>query len=196
MPKQILKTNYKNDVLADGMDGRRKYRIINNPDGTVSFLDVTEYEQKGTNFSASDVNAMAENINLSASVENVVAYNGYCSDITTEINFDNFYDTVNLPKTIDRNTQGKLSVFETGVRSISFLDEDTAIITIIGFYSGENNNPSIEIRKVTRSGESTALATGNFSTLWNNSLYLRKETKYNMKTNSDGSVSFSPFSGE
>lgn len=193
MAKEILKTNYKNDVLADSMNGRRKYRMINNSDGTVSFQDVTEYEQNGTDFSASDVNSIAENINLSASIQDVVAYSEYCSDITTEINFDNFYDAVNLPKKIDSNTQGKLSPFRSGVRNISFLDEETAIITIVGFYVGDRSKPAIEIRKISKSGDSEILATGSFSTIWLDPNTLKKETKYNMKTNEDGSVSFSTF---
>lgn len=53
-----LKTNYKDDVFS----GRRKYRMINNADGTVSFEDVTEYSQVGDTFGAADINATNSDI--------------------------------------------------------------------------------------------------------------------------------------
>lgn len=54
-----LRTDYKDDVLV----GARKYRMVNNPDGTVSFIDVTEYEQEGDTYGAMDVNGQNEAIN-------------------------------------------------------------------------------------------------------------------------------------
>lgn len=50
-----LKTNYKEDVLATA-NTKRKYNMITNDDGTVSFEDVTEYQQTGDNFGAADIN--------------------------------------------------------------------------------------------------------------------------------------------
>lgn len=54
-----LRTDYKDDVLS----GDRKYRMVNNPDGTVSFVDVTDYTQEGDTFGASDVNATNTAVN-------------------------------------------------------------------------------------------------------------------------------------
>lgn len=54
-----LKTDYKEDILASG-NTRRKYNMITNDDGTVSFEDVTEYEQTGDSFGATDVNQINE----------------------------------------------------------------------------------------------------------------------------------------
>lgn len=51
----VLKTNYKEDVLA-ASNTKRKYNMITNDDGTVSFEDVTEYQQTGDNFGAGDIN--------------------------------------------------------------------------------------------------------------------------------------------
>ena len=48
-----LKTDYQDDVL----DGLRKYRTVNNSDGTVSFVDVTEYVTEGDDYGANDINA-------------------------------------------------------------------------------------------------------------------------------------------
>lgn len=52
-----LKTNYKDDVLDTSVNTRRKFNMITNPDGTVSFEDVTEYTQVGDSFCGEDMNA-------------------------------------------------------------------------------------------------------------------------------------------
>lgn len=51
-----LKTNYVDDVLDTTKNQLRKYKQIQNDDGTVSFVDVTEYTQVGTSFGAKDIN--------------------------------------------------------------------------------------------------------------------------------------------
>lgn len=51
-----LKTNYVDDVLETTKNKLRKYQQIQNDDGTVSFVDVTEYAQVGTSFGAKDIN--------------------------------------------------------------------------------------------------------------------------------------------
>lgn len=51
-----LKTNYVDDVLDTTKNQLRKYQQIQNDDGTVSFVDVTEYTQVGTLFGAKDMN--------------------------------------------------------------------------------------------------------------------------------------------
>ena len=51
-----LKVNYVDDVLDTTKNQLRKYQQIQNDDGTVSFVDVTEYTQVGTSFGAKDIN--------------------------------------------------------------------------------------------------------------------------------------------
>ena len=51
-----LKINYVDDVLDATKNQLRKYQQIQNDDGTVSFVDVTEYTQVGTSFGAKDIN--------------------------------------------------------------------------------------------------------------------------------------------
>lgn len=58
-----LKTNYQDDVLENSMNGKRRYNIINNSDGTISLEDVTDYAQVGDNFSAKDLNGINEEVN-------------------------------------------------------------------------------------------------------------------------------------
>ena len=52
----LLRTDYKDDILNTDVNTQRKYRIVENGDGTVSFEDVTEYKQVGDNFGAADIN--------------------------------------------------------------------------------------------------------------------------------------------
>lgn len=58
-----LKTNYKDDVLNTSKNEKRKFRMIQNDDGTVSFDDATEYMQQGDAFGAADINATNAKIN-------------------------------------------------------------------------------------------------------------------------------------
>lgn len=71
-----LKTNYVDDVLDTTKNQVRKYQQIQNDDGTVSFVDVTEYTQVGTSFGAKDINDTNAAIN---------AVNGKLTNIGTKI---------------------------------------------------------------------------------------------------------------
>ena len=51
-----LRTDYKDDVLDTEVNELRKYQMIQNEDGTVSFVDVTEYLQVGDSFGSADIN--------------------------------------------------------------------------------------------------------------------------------------------
>lgn len=54
-----LRTNYKDDVFS----GNRKYTMINNQDGTVSFTDSTEYTQEGDTYGAAQINEANQKVN-------------------------------------------------------------------------------------------------------------------------------------
>ena len=58
-----LPTDFKDDILNTGVNQKRKYQIIYNNDGTVSFEDVTAYSQTGSDFGSSEVNATNGAIN-------------------------------------------------------------------------------------------------------------------------------------
>ena len=57
-----LKTDYKDDIYS----GKRRYRIIQNDDGTVSFDDVTDYTQDGDIYSEGDDKATNKEVNQNA----------------------------------------------------------------------------------------------------------------------------------
>lgn len=57
-----LKTDYKDDVLDTEVNELRKYQMIQNEDGTVSFVDVTEYAQVGDSFGSDILNQIVAKI--------------------------------------------------------------------------------------------------------------------------------------
>ena len=54
-----LPTNYQSAVFS----GNRKYQMIQNGDGTVSFVDVTQYSQQGSQIGGGDFNDITTAIN-------------------------------------------------------------------------------------------------------------------------------------
>lgn len=72
MAKRTLPTNYKDDVLATSMGGKRRYNLIQNGDGTISLEDVTEYTQEGDNYGAAQLNATNAAVNESADKNNII----------------------------------------------------------------------------------------------------------------------------
>lgn len=57
-----LSTDFKDDILASS-NPKRKYQMIYNDDGSVSFTDVTQYDQTGSIFGAKEVNEERAAIN-------------------------------------------------------------------------------------------------------------------------------------
>ena len=64
----MLKTDFKNDIFS----GNRKYRMIDNKDGTFSFEDATVYTQEGDIFGAKEANDISAEINRIFNLEIVV----------------------------------------------------------------------------------------------------------------------------
>lgn len=70
--KATLPTNYQDDILNVSTEGKRKYRMNYNDDGTVSFIDVTPYDQEGSDYGAGDINATNEAVNQSADAGKII----------------------------------------------------------------------------------------------------------------------------
>jgi len=66
-----LRTNYKDDILDFSVNEKRKYRVIENDDETISLEDVTIYEQVGDSFGAGDINSINEEVNNKLARKNV-----------------------------------------------------------------------------------------------------------------------------
>lgn len=58
-----LSTNFKDDILNESVNEKRKYQMTYNDDGTVSFTDVTSYSQTGSEYGAAEVNEERQAIN-------------------------------------------------------------------------------------------------------------------------------------
>lgn len=63
----MLKENYSDDVF----EGKRKYQITDNSDGTKSIDDVTSYTSEGDLFGANDINVTNKAINRSNSKKSI-----------------------------------------------------------------------------------------------------------------------------
>lgn len=72
MAKQTLPVNFKDDILASSMGGKRRYNLIQNSDGTYSLEDVTDYTQTGSDFGAGQINATNQAVNESCDKANVI----------------------------------------------------------------------------------------------------------------------------
>ena len=72
MAKAVLPTNYKDDIMASSMAGKRRYNLIQNSDGTVSLEDVTNYTQVGSNFGAAQMNQTNTAVNNSADASKII----------------------------------------------------------------------------------------------------------------------------
>lgn len=70
--KPTLQTNYKDDILNTSVEGMRRYQMIYNSDNTVSFKDVTPYDQTGSDFGAGDINLTNQAVNQSADAGKII----------------------------------------------------------------------------------------------------------------------------
>ena len=68
-----LKTDYQDYTFV----GNKKFNLINNSDGTISLVDVTEYVVEGDEFGANDINATNQLIN---EMNTIGIYQGTCTD--------------------------------------------------------------------------------------------------------------------
>lgn len=84
MARPILATDFKDDIMQDTMNGKRRYRMVNNTDGTVSFEDATDYEQVGNAYGAGQINATNEAVNQSVDSNKLVKELSTISAITQE----------------------------------------------------------------------------------------------------------------
>lgn len=115
-----LKTDYK-----DAMYAKRKFRMENNSDGTVSLTDATSYTQEGTPFGANDVNAITKSVNaLYQETIVTIPANAWSSSAP-------YSQKVAVPtvKATDSVTMGKAHTKASSVTDIETYDEMAGLIT-------------------------------------------------------------------
>lgn len=72
MAKATLPTNYQDDVLKSTMNGKRRYSITDNSDGTKCLEDATQYDKVGSNFGAADMNKTNAAVNAAADASKIM----------------------------------------------------------------------------------------------------------------------------
>ena len=72
MAKKVLPTNFMDDILNESMNGKRRWTITQNDDGTYTFEDATTYDQLGNTFGQAQVNEMNKAINESVDQARVI----------------------------------------------------------------------------------------------------------------------------
>ena len=115
-----LKTDYK-----DAMYERRKFRMENNSDGTVSLIDATSYTQEGTPFGANDVNAITKSVNaLYQEIIVTIPANAWGTSAP-------YAQKVSVPtvKATDSLSMGKAHTKSSPVTDIETYDEMAGLIT-------------------------------------------------------------------
>ena len=115
-----LKTDYK-----DAMYERRKFRMENSGDGTVSLIDATSYTQEGTPFGANDVNAITKSVNALYQ-ETIVSIPANAWSTSAP-----YSQKVAVPsiKATDSVSMGKAHTKSSSVTDIETFDEMAALIT-------------------------------------------------------------------
>lgn len=78
-----LSTDFKDDILHTSVNVRPKYQMVNNPDGTVSFIDVTSYAQTGTQFGAKEI--IEERIVINELLQSVASLKTYVDSKLDEL---------------------------------------------------------------------------------------------------------------
>lgn len=84
MAKNTLPVNFQDDILNSAMGGKRRYKLINNSDGTVSFEDATTYDQVGSNFGAAQLNATNQAVNAAADAGKIIDDIDAINNVTQE----------------------------------------------------------------------------------------------------------------
>lgn len=143
-----LKTNYVDDVLDSSKNQLRKYQQIQNDDGTVSFVDVTEYSTTGTSFGAKDINDTNAAVNaLNESLNSLFVINVKTLTPSTEIASKN-YGYINFNATSDIPDGYKIfDIFCTSNMpvGVSVADNGTSYQVIINNNTDIARKPTIKV---------------------------------------------------
>lgn len=138
-----LKTNYVDDVLDTTKNQLRKYQQIQNDDGTVSFVDVTEYTQVGTSFGARDINdtnAAINDVNGKLSSEHTILYSNYfAANVTNNITLNDDFKNYKILLFVCNN--GTAALYSPTIYPASYIKtlyESTKVTQYLGTYPAVN----------------------------------------------------------
>lgn len=72
MAKTVLPVDFKDDILNVSMNGKRRYNLVPNSDGTYSLEDVSTYDQVGSSYGAGQINPLNQAVNESADAGKII----------------------------------------------------------------------------------------------------------------------------
>lgn len=183
-----LPTNYLDDILAQSMNGKRKFRITR-PDGTfeeVIIEDISEYSQTGSTFGAGDINRTNQAVNEKFDSEDVVdpmltTEPGFAADAyKTKLQFDEQNKKLNNPHLLGGYvtiTQGDNTIvvpeLETRIGCILIIASNNpsrcAMYNIVNL-----DNSTSFVHAIIDSADYTVTATGNTITINSSSTVIAK----------------------
>lgn len=133
-----LKTDYTDDVLNASKNKLRKYQQITNDDGTVSFVDVTDYTTVGSELAASNINAITTQINTNTS-----AISSLNESLTNSPRIYHYYGLL-YNSDGDSSSAGygtaTIILFANGLAQIDYSYKITSISSISTFLHGLNRD--------------------------------------------------------
>lgn len=100
-----LKTDYKSAEYT----GMRKYRQVTNDDGTVSFIDVTDYAVVGSEFGGEDINATNTEVNKAKGFNPTLDETGKITGYKTEASGETEFPFAEMPSEATITTAGLMS---------------------------------------------------------------------------------------
>ena len=119
-----LSTNFKDDILADSND-KRKYKQINNSDGTISLQDSTAYKQVGSQFGAKEIIEEREAIN-EIYANKLVTLDEI--DLVTE---EGYYVDALAVKELKNNILKTLMPYKVGYKVLAIPSANTTAIKVL-----------------------------------------------------------------
>lgn len=179
----ILKQDYVDDVLNAEVNTRRKYNMIDNGDGTVSFEDVTDYSTNGDSFGGRDINdtngivnsiinSLVEETDLASAskaynVGEYFVYNDGIYKVTVAINqgdaivIDTNCELTDLPTELIAinndlaNKMDKNAINTTDTALVVRPDKSNPSIGLTAHLIGDTYNPRIALDYFNASGANT-----------------------------------------
>ena len=139
-----LRTDFKDDVLNVTTNDKRKYRMINNADGTVSFEDVTDYVQQGDTFGATEVNQITEKVNSCLTRQDAVDnLESTATDLPLSANMgrelnNNFKDFIKLA--VSSETKSFTANTRVNITFTPPVVEGYKAVALLGVYNTDSNN--------------------------------------------------------
>ncbi|MBD5497444.1 MAG: hypothetical protein HDR11_06725 [Lachnospiraceae bacterium] len=79
-----LNTDFKDDILSEKMNGKRRVKLIPQEDGTYIIEDVTEYTQIGSSYGQKEINLLNSTVNGKLDSEKVIDDLGTALAVTEE----------------------------------------------------------------------------------------------------------------